>query len=123
MKVLTKAELQIMNALWRIQKGFLKEVLAALPDPKPAKTTVATMLKILVEKGFVTFEAQGKAHVYKPLVTKKQMAKRSLSALISDFFKGSPDALMSFMVEETMDLEQLEQTKQLLNKKMDAHHD
>ena len=70
MKTLTKAEEQIMLVLWKLEKAFLREIIEEIPDPKPHSNTVATIIKILVEKEFVGIEVFGRMHQYYPLVTK-----------------------------------------------------
>ena len=72
MKELTKAEEQIMQVLWRLEKGFVKDVIDRLPDPKPAYNTVSTIVRILEKKGFVAHNAYGKTHEYFPLISKTE---------------------------------------------------
>jgi BlaI family transcriptional regulator, penicillinase repressor len=98
-KTLTKAEEQIMQALWLLGQGFLKDVLEAL-DPQPHSNTVATLLKILIEKGFVQAEAYGRNNLYKPLITKEQYSKQSIGSLVSNYFDGSYTNAVSFLVNE-----------------------
>ena len=64
MKVLTKAEEQVMQVLWKLEKGFLREIIDAMPAPKPHQNTVATLLKILVDKEFVSITVLGRQHIY-----------------------------------------------------------
>ena len=71
MKELTKAEEQIMQILWDLKKGFVKDILERLPDPKPAYNTVSTIVRILQEKGFVGHETFGKSHCYFPMLDKE----------------------------------------------------
>jgi Predicted transcriptional regulator len=71
MKILTKAEEQVMQVLWKLEKGFLREIIDAMPAPKPHQNTVATLLKILVDKEFVSVTVLGRQHLYIPLVGKE----------------------------------------------------
>ena len=69
---LTRAEQEIMQVLWRIEKGFVKDVLEELPEPKPAYNTVSTVIRILEQKGFVEHKAYGKTHEYFPAISKEK---------------------------------------------------
>ena len=75
MKILTKAEEQIMQVLWKIEKGFLREITNAMPGPKPHQNTVATLLKILIEKEFVSVTVLGRQHLYSPIITKDEYSR------------------------------------------------
>lgn len=100
MKALTKAEEQVMQVLWQLEKGFLKDIVDAMPEPKPHSNTVATLLKILVEKQFVQTETVGRMHLYKPVHSKEAYSKSSLSGLVKGYFGGSYSKAVSFLVEE-----------------------
>ena len=100
MKRLTKAEEQIMQALWKIKKGFLKDIIEAMPAPKPHHNTVATLLKILIEKKFVATETFGRMYEYTPLVSKAIYSKNSLNGLVKGYFGGSFSSAVSFLVHE-----------------------
>lgn len=115
MKELTKAELQIMRALWRIRSGFLKDLLDQFPDPKPAPTTVATVLRILVQKKFVGFTVRGKAHEYHPEVSREKYARGLLKNVAGSLFSGSPGKLVSFFARESeLSISELEELKSML---------
>lgn len=100
MKQLTKAEEQIMMVLWELGGGMLMEIVAAMPEPQPHKNTVATILKILVEKEFVRLEPVGRFYRYMPHVSKEAYSNRTLSGFVSDYFGGSFSSAISFMVEK-----------------------
>lgn len=122
MKALTKAEEQIMQALWKLEKGFLRDITEAMPAPKPHQNTVATLLKILVEKEFVGITVQGRNHEYFPLVAKENYFKSTMKQMVKGYFEGSFSNVVSFMVQENnITLEELElliqQIKQQKNKK------
>ena len=109
-KQLTKAEEQVMLALWKLGKGFLKDMTDAMPDPKPHPNTVATILKILIEKGFVDYEVQGRNNLYKPKVNKTDYGKKSISQLVKVYFEGSPAKLVSqFVNDKKISLKELEE--------------
>lgn len=100
MKELTKAEEQVMQILWEIGKGFVKDVLAHFPEPKPAYNTVSTIIRILEKKEFVGYRAFGKSHEYYPLIAKEAYTKQELDRLVEGYFEGSPERLVSFFVKE-----------------------
>ena len=117
MERLTKAEEQVMQALWELGPSFVKDLLASMPEPKPAYTTVSTIVRILEQKGYVEHEAFGRSHRYKATVTKEAYAGRSANRLLQDYFSGSPGRLMSHLLErEQLDLSELDEILQLIEK-------
>lgn len=100
MRRLTKAEEQIMMVLWEIGSGLLMEIVEAMPEPKPHKNTVATILKILTEKEFVRVEPVGRFHRYYPSVTKSTYSNKTLTGLVTDYFEGSFTDAVSFLVKK-----------------------
>ena len=118
MKTLTKAEEQVMQVLWKIGAGFLKDIVEAMPNPKPHSNTVATLLKILVEKQFVGTETVGRMHRYAPVVSKEAYSKNTLNTVVKGYFGGSFTRAVSFLVEENkLSVEDLELLLQQLKKK------
>lgn len=108
-QTLTKAEEQIMQYLWKIKKGFLKDVLDQFPEPKPHTNTVSTILKVLKDKNFVDFEVFGRQHEYFPMITQDQYSGKSMKSLVKNYFSGSYKNAVSFLVEENeMSIEDLE---------------
>lgn len=99
-KSLTKAEEQVMQPVWKLEKAFLRELVDAQPDPKPHQNTVATILKILVEKGFVGIEVFGRMHRYYPLISKDDYSKATMKNMVKSYFEGSFSNAVSFMVKE-----------------------
>ena len=109
MKVLTKAEEQVMQVLWKLEKGFLREITDAMPAPKPHQNTVATLLKILIEKEFVSVTVLGRQHLYSPIITKDEYSKRTMKQMVKGYFEGSFSNVVSFMVKENnISVEELE---------------
>ncbi len=100
MKELTKAEEQIMQILWKLEKGFVRDILEHFPDPKPAYNTVSTIVRILEKKGFVSYRAFGKTHEYYPTVTKDVYKKAYLNSIVKNYFSGSYQELVSFFAED-----------------------
>ena len=117
MKTLTKVEEQVMQVVWKIREGFIRDIMDVLPAPKPHQNTVATMLKILVEKEFVGIRLYGRQHQYYPLISRDAYSKASMKSLVKSYFGGSYSDAVSFMVKEnTISLEDLETLLQHLKK-------
>ena len=117
---LTRAEEEIMQILWEIRKGFVKNIVERLPDPKPAYNTVSTIVRILETKGFVSHTAYGKTHEYHPLVGKDDYRKQTLNSMLNNYFGGSFRQLASFfMKHENLDFRELGEIMRLMKKEMD----
>jgi BlaI family transcriptional regulator, penicillinase repressor len=117
-KQLTKAEEQIMQVIWKLDKAFLREIIDALPAPKPHNNTVATLLKILVEKEFIGIEVFGRMHRYYALISKDAYTKNSMKTLVKGYFEGNFSNVVSFMVKENnLSVEELELLLKQLKKK------
>jgi BlaI family penicillinase repressor len=99
-KQLTKAEEQIMQVLWKIKKGFLKDIIEQIPEPKPHSNTVATILKILTDKKFAGIESFGRLNRYYPLVKKEDYSGNSIKTLVEQYFEGSFKNVVSFLIEK-----------------------
>jgi len=124
MKELTKAEEQVMQVLWDIRKGFVKDILDKLPDPKPAYNTVSTIVRILEKKGFVSYQAYGKTHEYFPLILKENYTSTFLKNFVSNYFGGSYQQLVSFFAkEENMNLKELDQLMQHVKQDLNEQKD
>ena len=109
MKSLTKAEEQVMQVLWKLKQGFLKDIVENSPEPTPHSNTVATILKILVEKGFVEYNVQGRNNIYRPKISKAEYGKKTINNLIKGYFEGSPAKLVSqFVSDNKLTIEELE---------------
>lgn len=89
-----------MQALWLVKEGFIREIMECMPPPKPHQNTVSTILKILVEKGFVATRTLGRQHQYYPLVSKAAYSKASIKTMVKSYFGGSFSDAVSFMVQE-----------------------
>lgn len=97
---LTKAEEQVMKILWELGEGLVKDVRDRFPDPKPARNTVSTVIRILERKGFVDHKAYGNVHIYFPVVSKDMYSKNQLFGLIETYFGNSFSAMASFFAKE-----------------------
>ena len=117
-KTLTKAEEEIMQVLWKLEHAFVRDILDALPAPKPHQNTVATILKILVEKDFAGIEVFGRTHRYFPRISKEAYSKSTIKNVVRKYFQGSFSDVVSFMVKENnLSLEDLELLVKQLKKK------
>lgn len=107
-KELTKAEEQIMQELWEMGRGFVKEIIDRLSEPKPAYNTVSTIVRILETKGFVTHESFGKSHQYLPKISKEEYKKGITGKLLTNYFDNSPKSMLSYFLEENrLDIKEL----------------
>ena len=110
MKVLTKAEDEIMQVLWELDSAFVKDIITKLPEPKPAYNTVSTIVRILQQKGFVGHEIHGKSHKYHPLITKDAYTRSFMKGFVTRYFSGSYQQMISFFTkEDNLSLNELEQ--------------
>ena len=117
---LTRAEEEIMQILWEIKKGFVRNIVERFPDPKPAYNTVSTIVRILENKGFVNHTAYGKTHEYFPLMQKDEYRKQYLNTLLNNYFGGSFRQLASFFIKhEKMDIREMEEVLHLMKKEQD----
>ncbi len=100
MKELTKAEEQVMQILWKLEKGFVKDFIDEMPEPKPAYNTVSTIVRILEKKGFVDHIAYGKTHEYFPIVSKGEYTRSYMRNFMRNYFSGSFKDMVSFFAKD-----------------------
>ncbi len=116
MKELTRAEEQIMMILWKIKRGFVKDILGHFSNPKPAYNTVSTIVRILQEKGFVSHRAYGRTHEYYPLVSKKAYTKAQMGSFINSYFSNSYEQMVSFFArEKEISIKEMEEIMKLMS--------
>jgi len=116
---LTKAEEQIMRYLWCLEKAYLKNILNEFPDPKPATTTIATLIKRVIDKGFVGYQQHGSNREYFPKIKKTEYFSKKVNSMIKDYFNNSASQFASFFTNETkLNLTDLEEIKQLIEQKI-----
>ena len=116
-KELTKAEEQIMQVLWDLEKGFVKDVVDQLPEPTPAYNTVSTIIRILETKGFIGHKAFGKSHRYFPLISIEEYKSFATEKLLSGYFDNSVENMFSFFVKEKkLDLKEADEILKLIEK-------
>jgi predicted transcriptional regulator len=118
---LTNAEEQVMKLLWKLDKAFFRDLLKEFPDPKPAATTVLTLLKRMIDKGFVSYKLYGNSREYYPLIKKADYFSDHINALIKDFYNNSTSQFASFFTNETdMSSEELKELRDIVDKKIES---
>ncbi|MCX2745487.1 BlaI/MecI/CopY family transcriptional regulator [Mangrovivirga sp. M17] len=119
MEELTKAQEDILKALWEIEDGAVSDILERIQEPKPAYNTVATVVKVLEKKGYVDHKTYGKTNVYFPLVSQDTYAKKIMKTTIGSFFNGSIKQMVShFVKDKEIDIHELESLKDMIEKEI-----
>lgn len=119
-KELTRAEEQLMQILWQLKSGFVKDVIDKLPEPKPAYNTVSTIIRILETKGFVSHTAHGKSHEYYAIISKEQYQNFATDKLLTGYFDNSVKRMFSFFVQkEKIDVKEADEILKLIRKLKD----
>lgn len=117
---LTRAEEQIMQAIWLVGKGFAKDIHERMEEPRPAYNTVLTVIRVLVQKGFVDFKTYGKSNEYFPTITKEEYSSQRLNALKQNYFGNSNAQLLSFfMKENNLGLDDVNEILEIIKKERD----
>jgi BlaI family transcriptional regulator, penicillinase repressor len=116
---LSKAEKQLMEIVWKNEKVFMKDILEAFPDPKPATTTVATLLKRMQDKGFIAYQLFGNSRQYYPLVKKKDYFSKHVKGIIKNYFEDSPLDFASFFTTSTnLSASELEKLREIIDQQI-----
>lgn len=119
MRELTRAEEQVMQVLWKIGKGFVKDILEHFDEPRPAYNTVSTIVRILQDKGFVNHKAYGRTHEYFPVITKDEYSRSHLNTFINDYFSSSFGSMVSFFAKEKgISVHEMEEIMKLMEKEV-----
>lgn len=114
---LTKVEEQIMQILWSLDKGYIHEIVNQFPEPRPARTSVSTIVRILESKGFVDHHAFGRTHQYYALISKDDYKSYETLKLLSNYYDNSIKSMVSFFVkEEKLDMKDMDEIFQMVNK-------
>lgn len=117
---LSNSEEELMNHLWKLEKAFMKDLLDAYNDPKPAPTTMATLLKRMKDKGFVDYKTFGNSRQYFPLIKKKDYFSKQVNNLIKNFFDDSATQFASFFTKETdLSKEELKALKAIIDSEIE----
>lgn len=117
-KELTKAEEQVMQYLWKLNKGFLKDIVDQFPEPQPAYTTISTVIRVLVKKGFIGYNTYGKINEYYPLISKGDYFQNHVKTIINNFFDGSAHKFASSFANEQLNITELEEIKKLIEEEI-----
>ena len=116
-KPLTRAELEIMQILWKKGAAFVNDIREEMPEPRPAYNTVSTIVRILEKKGVVGYEAVGKSHRYFPLVTKDEYAGSVMKSMLSSYFDGSLSQMVSFFSQkENISVKEMDEILEIVEK-------
>ncbi len=117
---LTRAEEEIMQHLWKMEKGFVNDVLAAFPEPRPAYNTVSTIIRILERKGFVGHNSFGKTHEYYPLVSKQEYTRMFMGNVVRGYFDNSLRKMVSFFTGDgNMSMKEMEEIRQIIDRQIE----
>ena len=118
---LTKAEEQIMKYLWKLEKAYLKDILNQFPEPKPATTTIATLLKRMIDKQYVGYNQHGSNREYYPLISKEKYTKGFMSGIIKNYFSNSYKNMVSFFSKhENLSTKEIEEIISILQDQLDS---
>jgi BlaI family penicillinase repressor len=117
MEELTRAEERIMLIFWRLKKGFVKDIIAEMPDSENIPyNTVSSVVRILESKGFLSYKAYGKTHEYFPVIKKNEYRKNQLKKMLSGYFSDSPSVLLSNLVQdENLSKDEINKLKDIIN--------
>ena len=122
MRELTRAEEEVMQVLWKIEKGFVKEILEHFPEPKPAYNTVSTIVRILQDKGFVSHKAYGRTHEYFPIISKDNYSRMHLKTFVKDYFSNSFEKMVSFFARgKGISVKEMEEIMKIMQGEMNKH--
>jgi len=118
MEKLTNKEEEILQVLWKLEKAFVKEIIDALPDPKPHYNTISTIIRNMENKGYVKYQAFGKTHQYYPAVSIEEYRKVFINKTINNYFENSYKNVVSFFAkEEKISINELKEIIELIEKK------
>lgn len=118
---LTRAELEIMQILWKKEQAFVNDILEVMPEPKPAYNTVSTIIRILERKGVVSHEAFGKSHRYYPLISKEEYTQSYMQNVVGNFFNNSVTQMFSFLAsKENLSAKEIEEIAAIAQKAIEA---
>ncbi len=116
MATLTKAEEKIMKILWKIEKGFINDILEQLPKPKPPYNSVSTIVRVLVKKEIVSFKKYGNTYEYFPLISREEYRQNQMGNLIKDYYNNSLKQVVNFFSEnKNLDINEVDEVMRMLN--------
>ena len=116
---LTNAEEQVMKFIWKLEKGYMKDIREEFPESKPATTTIATLLKRLIDKGFINYNQHGSNREYYPVIKKTEYFSKQVNSMIKEFFNNSASQFASFFTNETdLSIKELKELKKMIEEKI-----
>jgi BlaI family transcriptional regulator, penicillinase repressor len=117
METLTKTEEKIMQVIWDLKRGFVKDVIDKLGEPAPPYNTISSLIRILEKKGFIGHKAYGKTHEYFPIISKMSYRSHTFRNFVANYFEGASGNVLSFMLEEqNLSPEEIEKAVAEINK-------
>lgn len=119
MQELTRAQEEVLRAIWEVEEGAVSDIQNRLSDPKPAYNTVATVIKVLEKKGYVSHKTFGKTNVYFPVISKREYAQNVMKSAAKGLFNGSFAQMASFFVKnKDVSLNELEELRKMLDEEI-----
>jgi len=113
---LTRAEEEIMKCIWSLEKGFLKDIVEVFPEPKPAYPTIASVIRVLIKKGFIAYKQYGNNREYYPKITKSEYFRIHFKNIVTNHFNNSYKSLVSFFADDdNLSISELEEIKNIAN--------
>lgn len=120
---LTKAEEQVMQILWNLEESTVQDIREKFDNPKPARTTIATVLGILENKGFIAHKTFGRMNVYRPVIKKEKYSKAQLFGIMKNYFNNSFVSMASFFVKENnLNIEDLDKLLNEMREELKKEH-
>jgi len=114
METLTRKEEEIMQILWKIKEGFVKDIINEMEEPKPPYNTISSVVRILEKRGFLGFRSFGKSHMYFPIIEKKSYRKHAFKTMMKGYFEGSYKNVISYLIDdESLSEKEMEEINQL----------
>ena len=121
METLTRKEEEIMQILWKIKEGFVKDIIRELPEPKPPYNTISSVVRILEKRGFLGFRSFGKSHMYFPIIEKKSYRKHAFKTMMKGYFEGSYKNVISYLIDDESlsekEMEEISKLQEILKSK------
>jgi BlaI family penicillinase repressor len=115
MVTLTKAEERIMQILWDLERGFIKDIQEQFPQPKPPYNTISTIVRVLVKKEIVSFKSYGGSYQSYPLITREEYRSEQMGRLMNNYFGNSLKEVVSFFSEtKDLDVDEVNEALQML---------
>ncbi len=120
MKELTKAEEQVMQYLWKLNTAYLKDIVEEYPEPRPAYTTISTVVNVLVKKGVIDFELHGKSRQYRPAISKDSYTKQTFNGMLNTYFDNSTSQFASFFAQKNeLTVDELKEIRALIDEQIE----